>query len=75
MTKTDAMEPEYAAAMREHVERLAEELGELRRLAADGTPLPPLLYRAGERNLLLLTEAVHRYCQAEAQSQEIGGSK
>lgn len=57
MTQTDAMEPEYVAAMREHVERLAEELGELRQLAADGTPLSPLLYRAGERNLQLLTEA------------------
>lgn len=51
------MEPEYIAATREHVDQLAEELGELRRLASDGNPLPPLLYRAAERNLQLLTGA------------------
>ena len=54
---TERMEPEYVAAMREHVEQLAEELGELRRLASEGNALPPLLYRAAERNLQLLTEA------------------
>ncbi len=54
---TERMEPEYVAAMREHVEQLAEELDELRRLASEGSALPPLLYRAAERNLQLLTEA------------------
>ena len=51
------MEPEYAAAMREHVAQLAEELAELQRLAHQEPALPALLYRAAERNLQLLTEA------------------
>lgn len=51
------MEPEYSAAMREHVAQLAEELGELQRLAKENAALSPLLYRAAERNLQLLTEA------------------
>lgn len=51
------MEPEYAAAMREHVALLTEELDQLHALSQGAEPLSPLLYRAAERNLQLLTEA------------------
>jgi uncharacterized protein YutE (UPF0331/DUF86 family) len=54
---TNPMEPEYVHAMQEHVGQLAEELGELQRLASESNSLPPLRYRAAERNLQRLTEA------------------
>ncbi|TFH87412.1 DUF86 domain-containing protein [Billgrantia azerbaijanica] len=43
--------------MREHIATLAEELAQLHRAASRPEGLDPLLYRAAERNLQLLTEA------------------
>ncbi|SDK73786.1 Uncharacterized conserved protein YutE, UPF0331/DUF86 family [Franzmannia pantelleriensis] len=51
------MEPEYVASMREHLARLGEELQQLHELLVAERVLSPLVYRAAERNLQLLTEA------------------
>lgn len=51
------MEPEYVQAMRERMSTLAEELEQLHQAASEPGGLTPLLYRAAERNLQLLTEA------------------
>lgn len=51
------METEYIDAMREHLATLAEELEQLHQAALRPEGLAPLLYRAAERNLQLLTEA------------------
>nr|WP_299243423.1 DUF86 domain-containing protein [uncultured Halomonas sp.] len=51
------MEQEYTTALREHVATLAEELEQLHQVAQRAQGLDPLLYRAAERNLQLLTEA------------------
>ncbi|MBD3896114.1 DUF86 domain-containing protein [Halomonas sp. ML-15] len=51
------MEPEYVASMREHLARLSEELQQLHEHLVSSQGLPPLVYRAAERNLQLLTEA------------------
>jgi uncharacterized protein YutE (UPF0331/DUF86 family) len=51
------VEQEYTAALREHVATLAEELEQLHQAAQSAQGLDPLLYRAAERNLQLLTEA------------------
>ncbi len=51
------METEYIHAMREHLAVLAEELDQLHQLTAEANGLSPLLRRAAERNLQLLTEA------------------
>jgi len=51
------MEREYIDAMREHLATLAEELEQLFQAATQPNGLSPLLYRAAERNLQLLTGA------------------
>lgn len=51
------MEEEYIDAMREHFAILAEELEQLHQAALSPQGLSPLLHRAAERNLQLLTEA------------------
>lgn len=51
------MEAEYIQAMREHIATLSEELEQLHQAAMQPGGLNPLLYRAAERNLQLLTEA------------------
>lgn len=51
------MEEEYIDAMREHCATLAEELEQLHQAALSPQGLSPLLHRAAERNLQLLTEA------------------
>jgi uncharacterized protein YutE (UPF0331/DUF86 family) len=51
------MEREYIDAMQEHLATLAEELAQLSQAATQPSGLSPLLYRAAERNLQLLTEA------------------
>lgn len=51
------MEPEYVMSMREHVATLTEELEQLHELSQSSGHLAPLVYRAAERNLQLLTEA------------------
>lgn len=53
----DSMDFEYITAMKEHLAVLAEELQQLSQLAQKPTGLTPLLHRAAERNLQLLTEA------------------
>ncbi|WP_156181347.1 hypothetical protein [Halomonas sp. PR-M31] len=45
------MEQEYAAALREHIATLSEELEQLHQAAQQPQGLNPLLYRAAERNL------------------------
>ena len=51
------MEPEYVASMHEHLARLREELQQLHELVVTEEGLSPLVYRAAERNLQLLSEA------------------
>lgn len=51
------MEQEYTAALHEHIATLSEELEQLHQAAQRPQGLDPLLYRAAERNLQLLTEA------------------
>ena len=51
------MEIEYVSAMREHVATLTEELEQLHALSQVPQGLSPLIYRAAERTLQLLTEA------------------
>lgn len=51
------MEREYIDAMREHLATLAEELEQLTQAATQPRGLSPLLYRAAERNLQLLTNS------------------
>jgi len=51
------VEEEYIDAMREHCATLAEELEQLHQAALSPQGLSPLLHRAAERNLQLLTEA------------------
>ncbi|MCG5513274.1 hypothetical protein, partial [Ectothiorhodospira shaposhnikovii] len=51
------VEIEYVSAMREHLATLTEELEQLHALSQAPQGLSPLIYRAAERNLQLLTEA------------------